>query len=134
MNKKSGVMNACSPSSSLMAALSTFPTLSTLLMESLLELRSACSHYVGLETKVFSSLLFNVSLWFGPSQGVSLYPSLLPVLSSITRNNPEKVRDCVGIRDMIHLAKELVEFEVRIRWTTIFVSCFLPLTFCSAWW
>jgi hypothetical protein len=69
---------------------------------------------VGLETKVFSRLLLNVLLWFGPSQGLSLYPSLLPVLSSITRNNPEKVQDCVGIRDMIHLAKELVEFEVCV--------------------
>lgn len=33
------------------------------LVHSLLELRSACSHYVGLETKVFSRLLFNIPLW-----------------------------------------------------------------------
>ena len=112
-NKNLGKGRSCSPASSLVAVLSTFPRLSTLLVDSMLELRSACSHYVGLETKVFSRLLFNLPLWFGRlGSYVSLYTTLFPVLSSITRNNPEKVRDCVGIKDMTQLAKELIELEV----------------------
>src|SRR3569623_456263 len=74
-----------------------------LLVRSLLELRSACTHYLGLETKVFSRLLFNIPLWFGNGHEDALRGLLLPVLSSITRAAPEKVRDCVGIRDMVYV-------------------------------
>jgi hypothetical protein len=113
-NKKLGWANPRLPAGSLVAAACTFPSLASLLVKSLLEVRSACSHYVGLETKVFSQLLFNLPLWFGGlGPGVSLYPALIPALSSVTKNNPEKVRDCVGIKDMIRIMKELVEFQVR---------------------
>ena len=82
------------------------------LVESLLELRTGCSHYVGLETKVFSRLLFNIPLWlagtFTPSVS-ELQEILLPVLSSLTKANPEKVRDCIGIKDMVHALKEYLE-------------------------
>jgi len=85
------------------------------LVQALLELRSACSHYVGLETKVFSRLLFNIPLWLGGGSGKSIEANnallvvLLPILSSLTRANPEKVRDCVGIKDMVHALKENLE-------------------------
>jgi hypothetical protein len=103
------------PIRSLLESLAIFPGLSNMLMDSLLKLRSACSHYIGLETKVFSRLLFNLPLWFGGiSSGISLYPTLLPLLSSVTMKNPEKVRDCVGIKDMIHMLKEFIEVEVSI--------------------
>ena len=83
-------------------------------MDSLLELRSACSHYIGLETRVFSKLLFNLPLWFGGEmRGVSIFRSLLPVLSSVTRTNPEKVRDCIGAKDIALLLGQIVEMEVR---------------------
>lgn len=134
LNKKLGKGRSCLPATSLVAALSTFPSLSARLVKSLLELRSACSHYVGLETKVFSRLLFNLPLWFGGlGSGVCLYPELLPVLSSVTRNNPEKVRDCIGIKDMTQLIKELIVFEVRLHSKTImvdFVQCLTKLL-CS---
>ena len=114
-NKKLGQGGLRRPSGSLVSSLSVFSSLSNLLMDSLLELRSACSHYVGLETKVFAQLLFNLPLWFGGlGPGIALYPTLLPVLSSVTRSNPEKVRDCVGTKDMIQLLKEVIESEVGV--------------------
>ena len=94
---------------SLFVALSLSATLADQLVNSLLVLRSACSHYVGLETKVFSRLLFNLSLWLGglPSTcGAALHLRLLPVLASLTQMNPEKVRDCVGVRDIVLMLKE----------------------------
>jgi hypothetical protein len=114
-NKKLGEEGLRPPSGSLVSSLSVFSSLSNLLMDSLLELRSACSHYGGLETKVFARLLFNLPLWFGGlGPGIALYPTLLPVLSSVTRSNPEKVRDCVGTKYMIQLLKEVMESEVGV--------------------
>ena len=112
-NKNLGSTPKRFPADSLMASLSIFPALASCAIDSLLELRAACSHYIGLESKVFSRVLFNTPLWFGGhKKGIFLYLSLLPVLSSITSSNPEKVRDCVGINDLVQLAKELVEFQV----------------------
>jgi hypothetical protein len=114
-NKKIGTGTQRKPASSLVGSLSIFPALANRLMDSLLELRSACAHYMGLETRVFSRLLFNLPLWLGgTSRGVSLYRCLLPVLSSITRTNADKVRDCIGTKDLTFLLKELVENKVRI--------------------
>lgn len=96
---------------SLFGPLTVFPSLSRLLVQSILRLLSACSHYIGLETKVFARLLFNIPLWFSgtcPSLGISLDVTLLPLLSAIVRKNPEKVRDCVGVRDMVLMLKEYV--------------------------
>jgi hypothetical protein len=93
----------------LMSVLTVYPGLSRLLVTSLLDFRSACSHYTGLESIVFSRLLFNLQLWFaGPSQahGVALYASLFPVLSSLSHTTPRKVRDCVGVRRMVELLRE----------------------------
>jgi hypothetical protein len=86
------------------------------LVQSILELRAACVHYVGLETKVFSRIVFNIPLWLGatstPSEGQhSLSLVLLPTLSSITKAIPEKVRDCVGISDMVQMIKECHDME-----------------------
>lgn len=98
---------------SLVDALFIFPRLSTLLVEALLEIRASTTHCIGLETRIFTRLLFNVRLWFGTSvPGIALYRSLLPVLSNIVRRNPEKVAVCVGAGDLIFLMKELVEIEV----------------------
>jgi hypothetical protein len=114
-NKKVGKDKRYLPSSSLVSSMGVFPSLSRLFVKSLLDLHSACSHYVGLETKVFSRLLFNLPLWFGGLEvGIYRFSALLPVLSSITKNNPEKVRDCVGIKDIIFCTRELVEIEVRV--------------------
>jgi hypothetical protein len=112
-NKKLGTGTQRKPASSLVGSLSIFPALANRLIDSLLELRSACGHYIGLETRVFSRLLFNLPLWLGgTSRGVSLYQCLLPVLSSVTRSNADKVRDCIGTKDLTYLLKELVENKV----------------------
>ena len=99
---------------SLFGYLTACQKLSFHVVESLLRLRSACSHYTGLETKVFARLLFNIPLWFGgviPKLGVSLDYTLLPVLSALASVNPDKVRDCVGINDTVLLLKSYVTFE-----------------------
>lgn len=75
----------------------------SLLVHSLLELRAACAHYVGLETKVFSRLLFNLPLWCSSPTSDLLQEVLLPVLSSLSRDFAGKVRDCVGTRDMAYM-------------------------------
>ena len=98
-------------------SLFTFPSLSKLLVQILLDLQSSCSHYIALERKVFSRLLFNIPLWFeGLTQeaGVSLYSSLLPILSSIVQNNPTKVRSCVGSKDMIWFMRDIIETKVSL--------------------
>jgi len=90
-------------------ALSSNPGLALMLVNSLLELRQACSHNVGLETKIYSRILYNVPLWvggFNQIPGVSLHAVFLPVLSHLTKINPEKARDCVGVRDLVNTLKE----------------------------
>ena len=111
---------------SLFRPLTAFPKLSLTLVESLLRLRSACSHYIGLETKVFSRLLFNTPLWFSGVNSklcVCLDLTLLPVLSALAKANPDKVRDCVGIKDAVFLIKSYVDFEDE----NVSFSCFLPI-------
>jgi hypothetical protein len=84
--------------SSLFATLCANELMATELVESLLVLRSALQHYVGLETKVFSRLLFNIPLWFNQTttststSGAALHLALLPALPFLTKSNPEKVR------------------------------------------
>ena len=111
---------------SLFRPLTAFPNLTLTLVESLLRLRSACSHYVGLETKVFSRLLFNTPLWFSGVNSklcVCLDLTLLPVLSALARANPDKVRDCVGIKDAVFLIKSYVDFEDE----NVSFLCYLPM-------
>ena len=93
---------------SIMDVISSSVALSCALVDSLLRLREACSHYVGLEAKVFSRLVFNVPLWLMSleSLGPAFHFAFLPVMSSLTKSNPEKVRDCVGVRDLVVLLKE----------------------------
>jgi hypothetical protein len=94
---------------SIFGALNTYSGLALDLVDALLELRAACSHYVGLETKIYSRMLFNIPLWLGGFNqipGASLHTVLLPILSSLTRTNPEKVRDCVGVKEMVNALKE----------------------------
>lgn len=96
-----------------MVPLYALPSLSAYLVSSLLELRSSCSHYVGLETKVFSRLVFNIPLWFGSTNlGTALYVELLPLLSGVVSKNPEKVRDCVGVKGIFTVLIEFGESEV----------------------
>lgn len=98
----------------LTTVLTFYPALSKLLVASLLGIRSACSHYTGLETIVVSRLLFNFQLWFSATSrgcGVALYGTLLPVLSSLSRKSPRKVRDCVGVRPMIEQLREYTTVE-----------------------
>jgi hypothetical protein len=90
------------------------------LLDKLIELRLACEHYGPLETSVFSRLFFNLPLWFGGSQiapGVALYSTLLPALSSITLASPQKVRDTVGVRqliEMVHLYTDIGDTKDEI--------------------
>ena len=95
--------------SSLFVSITTYPQIAQELVNALLDLRTSCSHFISLETKVYSRLLYNIPLWFsGFSQlpGAALHTEFLPVLSSLTRLNPEKVRDCVGVKDMVVVLRE----------------------------
>ena len=95
---------------SLFGAVSSCSGLSSRLVESLIRLEASCTPYVALETKVFSRLLFNVHLWLDGStraDGQALQAVLYPVLSEITRYNPERVRDCVGVKDLVHALREI---------------------------
>jgi hypothetical protein len=101
------------PAPSLVSSACIFPSLSYCLVSALLELRSTCSHYVGLETKVFSKLLFNLPLWLGgPCRGIALLPEILPFLSSVARQYPDKIRDCVGVKGILKVIVDLVEVDV----------------------
>ena len=101
-----------------MHAVRTSRSLAKFLVYSLLDLRHATSHHVALEAKVFSRLLFNLQLWFGgvsKLSGIALHAELFPVLSDIAKHNPNKVRDCVDVRDMIQYISELTNVdEVRM--------------------
>ena len=108
---KSSSSLSSSTRSSLFAMLSANEYMATELVESLLVLRSSSQHYVGLETKVFARLLFNLPLWFGQNtntSGAALHLTLLPALSFLTKTNPAKVRECIGAKDMIYLLREMM--------------------------
>lgn len=74
-----------------------------MLVSALVTLRSACGHYIGLEAKVFSRLVVNLPLWLGTVHGDQLQSQLLPILSTMTKGNPDKVRDCVGLRELVQV-------------------------------
>ena len=100
---------------SIFRSIFVFPTLSKLLVETLVEFRISCSHCTALEKKVFSALLFNFPLWFewrDRDRGVSLYRFFLPTLSYIVQDDPVKVRDCVGATSMISYVRNIVETSV----------------------
>ena len=94
---------------SLFGSINIYPQIAQELVDALLDLRTSCSHFASMETKVYSRLLFNIPLWFsGSSQlpGAALLTELLPVLSSLTRLNPEKVRDFVDVKTMVVVLRE----------------------------
>jgi hypothetical protein len=97
-----------SSSSTLFASLCSNDLMATELVELLLSLQSASELYVGLETKVFARLLFNLPLWLGGTPtGAALHLAFLPALSFLAKSNPEKVRECLGIKEMIQLLRDL---------------------------
>jgi hypothetical protein len=62
-----------------------------------------------LETTVFSKLVLNIPLLFGgisKSNGVSFHAEMLPIISEITMSNPDKVRDCVDINEVLDVVHE----------------------------
>jgi hypothetical protein len=70
-----------------------------------------------LEAKIFSRLLFNVPLWlsnFNQLPGAFLLTIYLPVLSSLVLLSPEKVRDCVGIKDMLNLLRDICSYKTNL--------------------
>jgi Domain of unknown function (DUF4704) len=98
---------------SIFSALHIFPSLSRFLVDAVLDLRVSCSHYIGLEIKVFAKLIFNAPLWLGETTaGVSIFTELLPVLSSISNQYPQMVRDCVGVGGIITVIVDFVEATV----------------------
>ena len=83
-------------------------------VSALLDLWHSSRQVFGLEITVFSQLLFNTHLLFGgvsTCDGLYLHTYLLPVLSYITRQNPEKVRDCVGTSACFDCIREYSRVE-----------------------
>jgi len=83
----------------------------------LLDLWQASRPIFALETVVFTGLLFNLPLLLGgvsKCSGVSFHAALLPVLSELAMQNPEKVRDCVGTRDLFELVTEYSSIAVEL--------------------
>ena len=94
---------------SLMTAVRQYRPTAEYLLDSLLDLKSACSRYDVLENLVFKRLLFNLQLWFGScnlGSGVALYPTLLPMLAALASASPGKVRDCIGVRQILDIVRE----------------------------
>jgi hypothetical protein len=96
----------------------------------ILDLWQASRSNFALESTVFSRLLVNVPLFLGgvaTSQGVSFHAVMLPILSELTMTNPDKVRDCIDIREIFQVVNEYScgVAEVRCRRSstcTAFVS------------
>ena len=94
---------------SVTSSVRTSTSISKEVVDAISELRLAASHNLSLETKIFSRLLFNAPLWLGgisDSPGVALHAALLPCLSTLARSLPNKVRECVGIKEIVELVKE----------------------------
>eukprot|EP00986_Skeletonema_menzelii_P005916 scaffold2232_cov136-Skeletonema_menzelii.AAC.7 len=75
----------------------------------LLDLWQAARPIFALETVVFSRLLFNPPLLLGGvsmCSGVSFHAAVIPLLSELASQNPEKVRDCVGTKELFDLVTE----------------------------
>uniref|UniRef100_A0A7S4NG05 BEACH domain-containing protein n=1 Tax=Odontella aurita TaxID=265563 RepID=A0A7S4NG05_9STRA len=105
------------PKLSVTSSLRASPQISHELVDAISELRLAVSSNLALETKVFSRLLFNVPLWFGgvvDSPGAALHASLLPALSSAAKSSPNKVRECVGVREVIVTANEYASVGTEV--------------------
>ena len=101
---------------SMIRSLFVLPTLSKLLVQTLLEFRSSCSHCTALEKRFYSGLLFNVPLWLewrGRNRGVSLHRFLLPTLSYIVKDGPAKFCDCVGATSIVSYVRDVVEVNVK---------------------
>lgn len=102
---------------SVFGLLNSSVNLSRILAVSLLDLRAACAHYVGLETKVYTRLLFNFPLWVGNlyqppgSSGPAMALVFLPVLASLMKQNPEKARDCIGVGEIVLALKNCLALE-----------------------
>ncbi|KAL7452019.1 hypothetical protein ACHAWC_003770, partial [Mediolabrus comicus] len=78
-------------------------------VSALLDLWQASRPVFALEAIVFSRLVFNLPLLLGgvsKCSGVSFHSVLLPVLSELAAQSPEKVRDCVGTRELFELVTE----------------------------
>jgi len=95
---------------SAMDALRSSEKAAQLLVFVLNDMRSASAHYPDLYHAVFSRLLFNFALWFGGESarlpGVSLYSTLLPELSVITREEPAAVARCLRMASVVEFIKE----------------------------
>lgn len=114
VSKKLAAMKRMKPT--FFGAVCSNTQLSVRLVESLLRFESSSSIYPALETKIFSRLVFNPSLWFDQRiENSSLMTVYLPVLSSLARQCPERVRDCIRIRDLVqllvHLTQSAQEFQ-----------------------
>jgi hypothetical protein len=121
---------------SLVRIVCMIPNLAQFWVQSLLVFQSSSRHYVGLETAIFSKLIFNIQLWFrclsGDGGGVAQISAILPVLSPIVRKAPEKVRDCVGVSEMIWFMRDVVELQVRSSCIVLSVlRLFSALTFST---
>ena len=82
----------------------------------LLDLWQASRPIFALETVVFTRLLFNLPLLLGgvsKCSGVSFHAALLPVLSELATQNPEKVRDCVGTRTLFDIVTEYSSIAIE---------------------
>lgn len=83
-------------------------------VSALLDLWQSSRRVFGLEMAVFSQLLFNIGLLLGGASscdGVYFHAVLLPVLSEITRQNPDKVRDSVGTAQFFDCVREYSMFD-----------------------
>lgn len=84
-------------------------------LQRLLQLRAGCSHYIGLETKVFSRLIFNIPLWFGAGDRFdsALEIVMMPALASLTRGAPGKIRDCLSLKEVVEVIHGFFKLELR---------------------
>ena len=92
------------------------PDIAQYVTSALLDLWHASRSIFALEMVIFSRLLFNLPLFFGSvstCSGISLHATLLPVLSELVMQNPERVRDCVGTRELLDLVTEYSSVEIQ---------------------
>jgi len=99
------------PCETMLGVLALHYKLSSRLLDALVDLRASCSQYEVLETTVFTRLYFNMPLWFDESHGVGHHVTLLPLLSSVAKSSPMKVRDCVGTKTLIEALKLYIQID-----------------------
>lgn len=82
------------------------------LVDALDSLYLSSSHYLPLEYKIFSRLIFNIPLWLGSgSTGLSsaiMHSAFLPLLSLACKKTPHKVCESIDMRDLFVYLNELV--------------------------